>query len=117
MHRVGNAVRKVHDAEEHDERPALQRDVEREVDHDRGRENTDHKPRLELAPFGAGTLDDVAHQRIVQRVEDTRRNHDRRDRAELGRIEVPGQHHERQKIAVDQVIHHIPTDGAEWEEP
>ena len=115
VHGVGDAVEEVHDSEEPDEAPALELDVEREVDHDGGGQDADEQPGLEFAPAGAGPLDDVAHDRVVQRVKDAGGDHDARDRAQLRGRELVREQHEGQQIARDQVVHHIPADRADGE--
>ena len=115
VHRVGDAVEEVHRAEEPHELPALQLHVERRVDDERGRENADHEPGLKLAPARARPLDDVSHHGVVQRVENARRHHDRRDGRELRRVQISREEHERQQIASDQIVDHVAPNGAERE--
>ena len=115
MHRIGDAVHKVDKAEEPDEGPALQSYVEGQIDHDRGRQDADHKPGLELAPARAGMLDDIAHDRVVERVKNTRCDHDGRDGRQLRRGELVREEHEGEQIAGDEIVDHVAPDGAERE--
>ena len=113
MHRIGNAVSEINEAEEDDERPALQLRIKRKIDHDRGGKHTGKKPRLEFAPFCAGLLNDIAHDRVIQGVKNTRGDHDRRDRDELALGELFREQDVRQDAVVEEEIHHIPADSAE----
>ena len=115
MHRVGDGVEEVHDAEEPDEAPALELDVEGQIDDHGGGQDTDDEPGLELAPARARALDDVAHDRVVQRVEHAGGDHDRGDRGKLRGGELVGEEDKGQQIAGDEVIHHISADGADGE--
>ena len=113
MHRVRDAVREVDDAEEYDERPALKRRVERqEYDNGRGKYAC-QKPRLEFAPFRAGALDDVAHDRIVQRIEDTCCDHDSGDSKQLRVCELLCEHDVREEATGEQVVHHVAANSAQ----
>ena len=117
MHRIGDAVQEINQTEERDKSPAVQLDIECEIDDNRGGQNPNDKPGLEFAPSGAGAFNDVAHQRIVQGVEDTGSDHDRSDGAELGISKLMREQYKGQQITVDQVVHHIPADSAEREHP
>ena len=117
MHRIGDRIEEIDHAEKRDEAPALQIRVEREI-HDDGRgEDADHEPRLELAVTRAGTLDDVAHDGVVERVEHARADHDRRHRAELRGGEMARKQDIREYEVGEQVIDHIPSDRAKGEHP
>ena len=117
MHSVGNAVQEVHDAEEDHEGPAGQLHIEGQVnDHGSG-EDADDQPGLEFAPSAAGALDDIAHDGVVQRVKNTGGDHDRRDRAQLRRVQLLCIENKSQQIARDQIVDHIAAYGAQGEEP
>ena len=84
MHGVCQAVQEIDDAKCPDETPALQAGIENER-HDKGRaDDTDEKPGLELAPFRAGALNDITHDRIIDCVKNTGSNHDAGDGGQLG---------------------------------
>ncbi len=61
MHGIGDGIGKVNEAEEDHKGPALQPDIEGQIHHQAGGKDADELPGLVLAPLGAGTLDDVAH--------------------------------------------------------
>ena len=115
MHGVCNAVHEIDDAEEPHKAPALQIGVEREVFHNTGREYAYHEPRLELAVFAAGTLNDVAHDGVVQRVKYTRADHYSGYRHELCRREAAGKKHIGKNKVGKELIHHVSANRAEWE--
>ena len=115
VHRVGDAVHKVDKAKEPHEGPALQMHVEGQVDDQRGRQDADHKPGLELTPARTGVLDDVAHDGVVERVKDARADHDRRDGRKLRRRELVREEHKGEQITRDEVVDHVSPDGAERE--
>ena len=117
VHRVGDRIEEIDHAEKRDEAPALQARVEREIHNDGRGEDADHEPRLELAVARAGALDDVAHDGVVERVEHTRADHDRRHRAELRGGEMACKQDIREYEVGEQVIDHIPSDRAEGEHP
>ena len=115
VHGVGDAVEEVDDAEEPHEAPALEARVEGQIDHDRGGEDADDQPGLELAPAGARALDDVAHDGVVQRVEHTGGDHDGRDGGELSGGKLVGEEDKGVEVAGDQVVHHVAPHGAQGE--
>ena len=75
----------------------------------------DHDPGLELAPFRARALDDVAHDRVVERVKDPRTDHDRRNGRKLRCRQRARKEHKGQKKVRDQGIDHVAPHGAEGE--
>ena len=113
MHRVSDAVCEVDEAEECDKLPALEFGIERQVDNDGCRHNADQKPGFELAPLRSRLFDDVAHDRIVQRVEDPGCDHDGADRQELFLRQLFREHDVCQDAVIEQEIHHVPADSAE----
>ena len=60
-----------------------------------------------------GMLNDVAHDGIVQRVEDPGADHDRSDRPKLSVRQLLCEQDKCQKIVCDQCVDHIPADSAE----
>lgn len=94
VHGVGNAEQEIGNAEKPDKAPALELRVEQSVDHHGGRQYADDQPGLEFAPFGAGALNDVAHDGVVQRVKYPGAHHDGRDSGELGGIQPTGKENE-----------------------
>jgi len=115
MHGVGDAVHEVHHAEEPYEAPALKLRIEKQVHDHRRCDDTYHEPRLEFAPAGAGALDDVAHDGVVERVEHACADHYRAYCRKLRRGERAGEQHIGEQIAGDKVIHHVAANCAERE--
>ena len=115
MHRVGDRVHEIYDPEEPDEAPALKIGVEGEVYDDARREYADNEPGLELAPAGACALDDVAHDGVVERIEDSCGNNDGGNRGELRIGEAAGEEDEGHYAACEEEIHHVAADRAERE--
>ena len=117
VHGIGDGMQEVHHAEEHDEAPALEGGIERGDHHRRGGQNADGQPGLELAEAGAGTLDDIAHDGIVERVEHPRRHHNGGDGAQLRGGELPGKHHIGEQKIGEQAVGHIPAHRSQGEHP
>ena len=117
MHGVSDAVEEIHDAEENDEGPAAEPYVEGQIDDDGSRDDADDQPGLEFAPASAGAFDDIAHDRVVQRVENTGGDHDDGDHTKLGSVQALGVEHKEHEKACDQIVDHVPANGAEGEEP
>ena len=115
MHGVGYRIHEVDDTEEPYEAPALQIGVKRKVHDHGGGYYADDEPRLELAPACACTLDDVAHDGVVQRVENSCRDNDCGYRTELCVGEVAGEENKCHNAAREQEIHHVTADCAEGE--
>ena len=114
-HGVGDAEEEVHEAEEPHEGPPLELGVEGGIDDQRGGDHARQYPGLELAVLAPGALDDVAHDGVVQSVEDPGAEHDGRDGGELARGEVLGEEHEGQQKVGDQGVDHVPAHGAQGE--
>ena len=115
MHRVGYRVHEIDNSEEPDKAPALKVGIEGEVHYDRGREYSDDEPGLEFTPACACAFDDVAHYGVIERVEYSRGDDDSRYRAELSIREAAREQNIGYDAACEQVIYHIPADGAERE--
>ena len=115
MHGVGNGIQEIDNAEEPHEAPALKVGVEGKIHDDGGRDYADDEPGLELAPAGAGTLDYIAHNGVVERIENSGGDNDGGYRTELCVGEITGEQNEGHDTAGEQKVHHVTADGAEGE--
>ena len=115
MHGVGNGIQEIDNAEEPHEAPALKVGVEGKIHDNGGRDYADDEPGLELAPAGAGALDYIAHNGVVERIENSGGDNDGGYRTELCVGEITGEQNEGHDAAGEQKVHHVTADGAEGE--
>ena len=115
MHCVGYRIQEIDNSEEPHKAPALKIGVERKIHDDRGREYADDEPWLEFAPACARAFNDVAHDRVVERVEYSRGDDYCGYRTKLRVCEVSRKQNECYDAACEQIIDHVPADGSEWE--
>lgn len=112
MHGVGNGIQEVDHAEEDDEAVSLQVGIESKVDDQRSGHDTDGQPGLELTPLGSGAVDNVAHDRVVESIEDSSGYHDGTDGSQLAGSQLTGEHNVSQDKAGEQLIDHIASNRA-----
>ena len=117
MHGIGDGVEEVGQSKEGDEAPALQLCVEGGDNHGGGGQNADDQPGLEFAEAGAGTLDDIAHHRVIQGIKHPGSHHDDGHGAELSRGQLAGEEHIGQQKVGEQRIGHISANGTQREHP
>ena len=100
VHGEGDGVHEVHHAEKDDEVPSLQGAVEGNVDHNAGQQNTNDQPRLKFAEPGAGALNDIAHDGVIEGIEDTGAHHDGGNGGQLGCRQASGKEH----VGQDKIV-------------
>ena len=79
MHGVCNCKYEVDYCKESYKVPALQRAGEGQEHNNCCKDDSGGKPGFELAESGIGLVYNVPHDRIIERVKDTRKNHDYAD--------------------------------------
>lgn len=78
-------------------------------DHD-AQDAANRDPRLELSKPCPGGLDDIAHDGVVERVENPRRHHDDAKRRELRARQILCKQHVREQVAAKHPHRHVAPD-------
>ena len=117
VHGVGNGVAEIDHPKEHHKGPALELHIKGQIYHHTGQRNANGQPRLVLAPFGPGPLDDVAHDGVIQRVKYPGCHHNGGNGHKLSGGQLPGKQDIHQQEIGKQLVEHIPAHRAQGEQP
>ena len=115
VHGVGNAVKEIDHGKEPDKWPARELCVECGIHDKRGGKNADDEPRFVFAPACSGALNNIAHNRIVERVKYTCTDHNSGHSTQLGSIQPAGKKYKGENKVREQVVDHIPSYGSKRE--